>query len=276
MAKENQNIYRQVYNAYEDPALLALTDHIVCLFTRRGVLASAFNSADELLSIHYAGYSKDKPVWELDFFEQLFLQEPLLVKRDKITKVFFLSDKNIVVPDDLYEPRDAENWLRTICFTDIIDTIDHFNLENDRASYVYAIPLNIKELVKINCPGVPVLPLPAHQFNTPDRPSTSLQCFISAEQACVTFYYGDNLLWHKVFEYAAAEDIVYEINLLCKEHGIDAGKLTISCNTISATEYTVINNLSQYFTMIRTGYGNKINSFWSPTISLVQQLLTCR
>ncbi len=275
MATANNNIYRQVYNAYEDINLLTGTDRITCVFWRRGILSAAFNAENELLSIHYAGYGTDRPVWELDFFEPLFAQEPMLVKHEKITKVFFCSSHQLVIPEELYELADAEVWFRNMHFTEQNDVIRHYNLKEQNAYYLYSVPMNIKALVKIYCPQVPILPLQAYQFAGNYTRGVKLNCFIAPDLASATLYHYGALLWHRVFNYGAAEDIAYEIRVVCEEHKINADKVSVSCTALTASEYDVINQLSQYFAGITTAGGHIINSMWSPALSLIKELESC-
>ena len=275
MATENKNIYRQVYNTSEDTNILADISHVSCLLTRRAMLAAAFNAANELLTIHYTGYSADRVVWDLDIFEQLFSQEPLLVNRDKITKVFFCTAENLVVPDELYDKEEAEQWLRQVHYIDASDTVRHYFLKEDKAYYIYGIPLNIEALVKISCNTAAIIPLAASQFASNYTRGVRLHGFITNDQACVSLYHYGTLLWHRVFDYTAAEDIAYEIRLVCEEHKINADKISLSCNTMSAAEHTVANSLSQYFAGVTTGTGHTINTMWSPTLSLIKQLESC-
>lgn len=274
MATENQNMYRQVYNAREDEHLLSWTDHVVCIMMRRGVMAAAFNSSGEILSMHYTAYGKDRAVWSLDFFEQLFAQEPLLMKKDKITSIFFCSEQNVIIPSALYDAAEADKWLKQVHFLEPTDCVEHYHLKQDNAHYVYAIPVQMRELVKINCPNARFAPLAAYQL-APRNHFTMLQCCITAEQACVTFHHKNELLWHKIFDISAADDIAFEIAALCSEHKLTADKQTLHCNAISATEYSVANDLSQYFSRIVAGNGTTIDGLWHPALSLMKQLETC-
>ena len=275
MATENQNIYRQVYNVHEDVHLLAAVHRVTCVFLRRAVLSAAFNANDELLSVHYIGYSKDKQVWDLDFFEPLFTHEPLLLKVEKITKVFFFSADNLVVPEALYNREEAELWLKNIQFIAVTDEIQHYYLKEDKAWYLYGVPLNIKALVKINCPTVSIKPLPAYQFSGNYTRGVRLHCFVSSDQACVSLYHYGALLWHRIFDYTAAEDIAYEIRVVCEEHKINADKITIACTGLSASEHGVVNALSQYFASVTTAAGHTINNVWTPALSLIKELESC-
>ena len=275
MGTENQNIYRQIYNVREDEHILSWTEYVTCVFTRRGLLAAAFNSSNELLSMHYTGYGKERPAWDLDFFEPLFTQEPILVKHELIKRVFFCTERNMIVPNELYDRTEAEHWLKQIHFIEPTDVIEHYPLKEQKANYIYAVPHYMRELVRINSGHAVVIPLPAYQFSHKSTQHTYLQCFISCEQACVSLYHLNALIWHRVFEYTQAEDIAYEIRVVCREHKIAADKLTVACNALSATEYAIANELSQYFTAITTGDGHSIKSLWSPVMSLIKQLSSC-
>jgi hypothetical protein len=275
MASPNTNTYEQVYNVREDDSLTSRVALVVCVLVQRGLYVAGFSISKELLTIHYAGYSKNKPVWALDYFEQLFASEPLLAVREKVKGVFINSDRNLIVPDELYNEKDARNWLGKIFFIEQQDKISVFPLENEKASFLQAIPLNISELVRINFKKAEILPLQAYLFGERKAQSLHLQLCISSEQVIATLHNYSQLLWNHVFDYSCAEDIAYAIKLLCKENYIDAAKLNINCNALAGTEYDIINELSQYFPNIKAGNGLSIHARWDPAISLANQLLEC-
>lgn len=272
---DTNNGYEQVYNVREDETLLSRVALVVCVLVPRGVFAAGFSIGKELLTIHYSGYSMDKPVWELDFFEQIFNGEPLLAVKEKVKGVFVCTEKTLVVPDELYNKQDAEKWLRKVYFVEGSDVVMRQHLEADVANYIQAIPINISELIKINFKKAALLPLAAYQFGDKQVQSLFLQCCISNEQVTATLHNYSQLLWHKVFEYSCAEDIAYSIKLLCAENYIDASKLNLACNILAGSEYEVVNELTQYFPGLKKGDGLTIHERWDPAISLANQLLSC-
>jgi hypothetical protein len=271
----NNNTYEQVYNSSEDGSFLSRLDEVICVLVQRGVMVAGFTDAKELLTIHYTGYNKNRPVWALDFFEQLFANEPLLAMGNKVKGVFICSDKHLVVPDALYDEQEAVNWLKKIHFIEPGDEILSRHMESDKVNYQYAVPVNITELIKINFSKAVTLPLPVYHFKNVQREGLQLQCCITGEQVCATMHNNGQLLWHRIFHYTCAEDIAYDINHLSIENNITASNITFLCNSISASEYKVLNDLSQYFPSIRSGSGNNIASEWDPAISLAQQLIAC-
>jgi len=275
MTATTNNTYEQVYNIQEDESLSSRVAFSICLLMQRGILTAGYSSAKELLTIHYSGYNKNRPVWDIGFFEQVIGSEPLLAAREKVKGVFLSSHRNIIVPDELYAENDAKKWLKQLYFIESGDRINIFPLENDNAQLLYAIPVGVAELVRINFKKTPVLPLPVHHFDMEQVTSLYLQCCISNEQVVATLHNYSQLLWHKVFDYSCAEDIAYEIKLLCKENYIDAAKLNFVCNATCASEYDIVNELTRYFPSIKAGDGSDIKSQWDPAISLANQLLEC-
>lgn len=274
--KAGNNIYEQVYNAQDDDGMMSRLATVICVLVQRGMLVAGFNVTKELLTIHYTGYNKNKPVWEINFFEHMFVQEPLLAARDKVKGVFICSNKNLIIPDALYDENEARNWLKHIYYVEQKDVIESYSLEEDKARYLQCIPMNITELVKINFRKAVTMPLAAYHFgNSTTRQSLYLQCCVTAEQVCATLHNYSQLLWHRVFDYTSAEDIAFEIRHLCMENNISPSKISLRCNSISATEYGIINELSAYFPGLRAGNGRSINGQWDGAVYLAQQLVTC-
>ncbi len=275
MAISNSGLLEQVYNVREDDTLSARVALVICVLVERGAFVAGYTIGKELLTIHYASYGANRPVWQLDFFEQLFASEPLLAVREKVKGVFTGSAKNLIVPDELYDEQEAEKWLRKLHFVEQLDRVNTYPLENDKAVFLQAIPVNIAELVKINFKKALVLPLHAYQFEGESAQSLHMQLCLTGDQVFVTLHNYSQLLWNHVVEYACAEDIAFAIKQMCKENYIDPVKLHISCDAIAGTEYDVINSLTQYFPNVRSGNGEVINARWQPAICLANQLLAC-
>jgi hypothetical protein len=275
MATVNNNIYEQVYNVQEDETIPSRVGLVLCVLLPRGLLTAGFSISKELLTLHYTGYNKNKPVWELSFFEHMFAQEPLLAVREKVKAVFISGNKSMVVPDALYDETEAKEWIKHIYYIEQKDVTESYRLEEDKAYYLLATPMSITELVKINFKKAEVLPLAIYHFTNAAKQSLYLQCCISPEQVTATLHNYSQLLWHRVFDYTCAEDIAYEIRQLCMENNISPSKISLRCNSITAKEYDVMNDLSQYFPGLRAGNGRSVANRWDGAVYLAQQLFSC-
>jgi hypothetical protein len=248
---------------------------VLCVLTQRGAWVSGYNAAGEMLTIHYNAYNKNRPVWELDFFEQLFANEPLLAVKDKVAGVFICSERNIVVPDALYEEKEAENWLRKIHFVDINDVVLSRHIVPAKVRYVMAVPVKITELININFKTAVTLPLAIYQFSDVQKGAPEVKCCITNEEACVTLYNHRQLLWHKIFSYASAQDIAYNIRHCCEENDVNVSAMKITIDTLTGAEYEISHDLSQYFLGTQKSQGKNNGIRWQPAVSLGQQLIKC-
>jgi hypothetical protein len=275
MATVNNNIYEQVYNISEDNTLTSKVAAVICLLVERGVLVAGFSSKKELLILHFTGYNKTRPVWELNFFEHLFAHESLLADKQKVKGLFILGSRNIVVPDELYEKAGAETWLRNIHFIEQSDVIQHYQIKEAKANYLLALPVNITELLKINFKNAKTVPLAYPCFKKSNSQGVVVQLCVCPGQVSATMHGNGLLLWHKVFDFASAEDIAYAIMQVCREHEIAQSSVSLKCNALNAAEFTFINGLSQYFTNITAGDGTSFNTSWDAAITLARQLYSC-
>lgn len=274
MATASKNTFEQVYNVREESDLSSKVSYVICAILQRGIMVAGFSATKELLIIHYTGYNSNKPIWEIDFFEYLISQEALFTNKEKVKAVFICSEKNFVVPDDLYEEKAAKDWLKRIHFVESRDVTDAFHLEDDKARYVHAVSQGILELIKINFRKATVQPMSLYQFRNTKKMSLQLHGFITNEQVSLTLHNYSQLLWHKIFDYSCAEDIAYGIKHFCMENNISPSKIAFKCDAVSAAEFDTLNALSQYFPGLRSGKG-VIETKWDATISLALQLFEC-
>ena len=272
---ELTTINEQVYNAQEDTDQTPAVETVICVLMQRCIFMAGFDNNEELLTIHTIGYSADKAVWDLDFFEQIVAQEPLLAAKEKVKAIFIASDRNLVVPEELYDEVAAKSWIKRIHFIEQNDTIETSSVANDKTQYLYAVPLSITALIKINFKKATILPLPLYHFQNIKQQSLYLKCCIGNEQVCATLHNYSQLLWHRIFDYSCAEDIAYEIKHLCMENNISPSKISLVCNATGAVEYETITALTQYYGGIKCGDGSPLGDQWAPAISLAKQLLSC-
>ena len=269
------NTFLQVYNISDEDVLPSQVDFYVIIVHQRGMLTAGFGGQKEVLSIHYSGYDNERIVWDVPFFEQVIAHEPFCSEPEKVKAIFVMSEKNMIVPSELYKENHAKSWIKHIHFIEQDDIIDAFPLDADRAVYLMAMPGPIKTLLRNNFHNAEIKPMALYQFYKPPKIGLCLQACVSAEQACVTLHIDGNLLWHRIFDYASAEDIVFEGKYLCKEHNYFATRLSIMFNSLTAGEFPVLSDYSQYYPAMKSGEGNRIHTSWDAPVALLRQLLAC-
>ncbi|MES2704245.1 MAG: DUF3822 family protein [Bacteroidota bacterium] len=274
MASVNNNTSQQVYNIREDEDLLSSVASIACVLMQRGLWVAGYSDSGEVLTIHTYSYNNNKAVWELDLFEHLFANEGLFAAKDKVKAAFICSSRNMIVPAELYNEKEAMEWFRRIHLTESGDEIGAVDFGKEESKYLMAVPMGIPALVKIHFKQAAILPLPLYHFANPGA-GQHLHCTLMPGQAIISLHYNRNLQWHHMIDYTSAEDVAYAIKHYFRENNIDAGAATIVCDAASGAEFDIIRELYRYFPALDTGDGSSINARWGGAVSLANQLLAC-
>jgi len=275
----NNNLNQQVYTIHNSDTLLNQVDKVICVLLPRGVLIAGFSDRGDLLMIRHSDYKRDLPIWILDFFEHQFINEPLLTDSTKVTSVFIASDKSFIVPDALYSEETAQEWLKKLYYIEINETIATYPLRDDKAVFVYAWASAIESLVNRYFTKAKFFPLPAYQLQKPKTNNATITACITTDAVFATLYDNKTLYWNQYFHYETAEDIAYQIKLLCAQNEIDVNTLELHCSVTSRNVGKIVSDLTQYFPDLKSGieniHGGENEYNWSGTLNLLQQLYAC-
>ncbi|MDR3680259.1 MAG: DUF3822 family protein [Flavipsychrobacter sp.] len=275
----NNNLNQQVYSIHNSDQLLNQVERVICVLLPRGLLIAGFSDNGGLLLVRHSDYKSDLPVWILDFYEHQFLNEPILADTNKVTSVFIASDKSYIVPDVLYNEETASEWMKKIHFIEINESITAYPLRDDKAVLLYAWPSAIESLVNRYFGKAKFLPLAAYQLQKPKVNNATVTCCITADAVFATLYDNKTLYWHQYFHYKTAEDIAYQIKLLCTQNEIDADTLQLNCTVTSRSLGRIVSDLTQYFPELKSGiesiHGGENEQNWGGTLYLLQQLYAC-
>jgi len=222
-------------------------------------------------------YKKTLPQWIIDFFEHQFLNDKMLSAPHKVTSVFVAGDKNLLVPETLYKPREAELWLKKLHYIETNEIITTHHLREDKAYYLYAWPSAIKSLINRYFTKSKILPFSTYQFYRPFKAECSLQMSMTSDRVFATLYKNRELTWHQVFNYKSSEDIIYQVKHVANEFGIQDGQMAIQCTVANKDLAPHITEMLQFFPGLKDGTGTVVTNErgWVSNIYLIQQLYAC-
>lgn len=266
----NSALNQQTYRADGGETPAKEVHRAICVLLPRALLIGSFDNNGKIINACYTDYRSALPEWITDFFEHQFITDPILSGEHKTNTIFVASDKNLLVPNALYNDAEAENWLQKTTFVEATDTISDCWLKAADVHYLYAWPTAIKKLLAKYFTNAQILPFAAHQFLEDNRKGYYLECCITEKNTYATFYNNNKIQWHQVFAYQNAEDIAYRIKLVCQQYQATLDNIT--CTIASNNQLELRNELSHYFPGIENKTGH---TEWTSTISLLQQLYAC-
>jgi hypothetical protein len=273
----NSSINYHTYNVHEGDTLITQVSRVVVILLPRGMAVCGYSEQGDLLMIRYGDYDKSLPVWILDFYEHRFIDEPLLAKPEMVVATFIASDKYMVIPETMYDEGAAVKWLHKLFFIESNEVLTAHRLHEDKAKYMFAWPGTMKSLIGRYFTNSKVLPLASYQFYKPYKADSAVQCCITSEQVYATLYKNRTLHWHQVFNYENAEDIAYQLRLLCRQQKVNPDNLDLQCSVTFPGLNPILNELGQFFPNMKgmDSTAGAMSSQWSPSINLLQQLYAC-
>lgn len=259
----------KVYIANNDSTLIAQATKAVCILLPGSFTVAGFNDRGEVLVID--NFEETGKPWEPGYLQQQFQNKSLQNILKKVTAVFIGYDKQLLVPKILYNQAEAEEWMRKLYFVEADEAILHTKLRDEKTYMLHSAHINLTYLLENKFSRAKLLPLTAYQFHR-YPPKNLIHCCITEKEVYATCYLDKTLCWHQVFRYQAAEDIVYQFQLLLEEHGVPAESAELKCTAASNTLGHIIEGLKSWYPGLKDGEtGNE----WKGFVYLLQQLYSC-
>lgn len=264
------------YRANEHDTVLSEVSRVICVLLPRSFLIAGFNGDGHVAMARYNSYEHTDPAWDKDFFEQEFMNEPLLGVPQQVRAVFIGSREGMLIPSTLYNEGEARKWmtkLQSVCPDDVLHS---YGAESADAQYAFALPAAMDKLLRRYFGETPVLPLAAYQFYKPVKAGYILQCFAAEDVVTASLHQLGRLLWHQQFTYSGVEDIAWQAVYVCRELHIPRIDLQIQLTMLCDDCYDLGPELERYFPKIKWSLSlAKDEGRWAPVLYLLQQLYVC-
>ena len=268
---------QRIYKAHQQDTLLSEVESVIAVLLPRSIAVTGFGKDGNALVIHYSDYAADRPEWDIHFFEQKLVDEPLLALPQQAKAVFAGGEQQMLIPAELYNAAEAAKWLRSLYPLLPDDSLVTYEAADDHAYYLIAIPDHIRKLATRYLPAARLLPLAACQFHKPDtKGGALLQCVAGPQEIIATLRRDGAILWHQVFAWHNVADIAWQFTYLCKSHHIDTATLRLETAAMNDNAYEPLQELETYFPMLQwPSYPQLEEKEWGPALFLMQQLYTC-
>lgn len=268
-------IIEHIYNAWEDENLLQSVAKVVCLIVPRGLWAAGFDANGQVLTVHYAGYGAHKPVWRLDFFEQLLSSHPLFTRRELVTNVSFGGSKFLLTPQELFTDESAADWLTKLFVVEPREQVVSAQIADSPLFVTAAYPAGFVELVNINFPSATTNTFVSTMLTASTHAGYTLQCCVADTHAYLVLHLSGKLLWYKVIDCDGGADIAYEVLHYCTVHAIQPSSVSLLASALTDNGFDYLNEMTQFLPNLRDVTGKELIHRWQPVIELANRLYTC-
>lgn len=260
----------KVYTANNDSALMSQVSKAVCILLPGSFTLAGYNDKGVVLVINQ--YSNIGKPWEPDYLQEQLQNKSLQSLFKKVAAVFVGYDKHLLVPKQLYNQAEAEQWMRKLHFVEADEVVMHTRLRDDKTWMLHTLPLSLTYLLENKFPKAKVLPLAAYQFYK-NMNGSLVECCITDKDVYATCYIDKQLVWHQVFDYQSAEDIAYKFRLMLQEQNTVGEELGLRCSVCSPQLSNVVKDLKAYFPKLTDGEGAERE--WRESLYLLSQVYKC-
>lgn len=206
---------------------------------------------------------------------QLLGQQHLLKKHPKkVKKAWLSSQRNLLIPNKLYEENLAEGWLRKFHHLNIDERLLTMKLRQPsmKSKIIFPIDDLIKAELEEHYPKVSFDTLSQMAFMPLDKNlSTQLNLVCLPKEIIFGLGHHQSFIYHAVHHYTESQDIIYKIALMLQEKGLTQEHLDqVKVMGIAPFWNELIQELAKfYITSPESGDSTQI------TLDFLSQLYQC-
>jgi hypothetical protein len=265
LSKEERLHPVQHFNMHDDP--LTNIEHLQLLIWEQGLCIAGYGLNGNVLTTKVYTFHKG----DIHAVESIFMNEPLVAGPQPVTHIWIAEQRNMVIPQHLFQQEAGKTWLAKLHFITPAETVRTTTVRQPvPVSIVYPVSNDLALLLKKYFAEGKVETLSGmllQQDFTADNDTADI-VFLN-ETAALTLRQKGKLISHQI---GLAEDInnlVYKIASICQDYKISQEELKVSISGLCITENTTQALKAFYPKMVIPG-SEQFLSF-----TLLSKLISC-
>jgi hypothetical protein len=255
----------QHFTMHDDPLTNIETLHLV--IWDKGLCIAGYDHYGNVLTTKVYSYA----AWDIAAIESIFINEPLVAGPQPVTHIWIAEERNIIVPQHLYQAEAAGEWLRKFHFIEAGETVHDTTItQHLQATVVYPLLDKLQALLhkyfaegKTEAiSGMILCQEATTEYNTADI------TFLDKKVVLTVRNHG-KLVTHQITEPGNMDNLAYKIALICQECDIKQGQLRVSLSGLCLTDDNV-NELKAFFPNMTVADSEQSSSF-----ILLSKLISC-
>ncbi|MFT4060890.1 MAG: DUF3822 family protein [Edaphocola sp.] len=220
----------QQYTWHTQPLASMDTVHLLLW---HGVLgAVAYSAGGEPLCAHF--YDIDS--CDAKGIKEIVLNEPLLADTQQVAKVWIASERNLLVPNELFEPEAAASWLATFQYVAVGEKVLQHPLTVIGAHAVFVAGQAYASLLATYFDKAAVQTFaPVILGNMPAK-GFAANLYRLHGHTYVTIKNDGQLLCHRLLLHAALDDVYYLTMRVAAVHDIPQASVNLGCGGFGWTD----------------------------------------
>lgn len=255
----------QHFNMHDDPLTNIETLHLI--LWDKGLCIAGYDPHGHVLTTKVYRYA----TWDIAAIEAIFINEPLVAGPQPVTHIWIAEERNIIIPQHLYQTEAAAQWLRQFHFIEAGETVIETTIKQHLlTTVVYPLSEKLQSLLgkyfaegKIaSISGMILCQEATTEYDTADI------TFLD-KKVVLTIRNNGKLISHQVTEPGDVSNLLYQIALICEEANIKQDLLRLSISGLCLNE-DYVNELKAFFPKVTVPGSEQFSSF-----TLLSKLISC-
>ncbi len=194
-------------------------DQLQLILWSKGLCIAGYGTHGKVLT--GKGFTWDK-AWDIASIESVLDNESLIAGPQPVTHVWIAEERQLIVPQPLFEPDAAENWLRDFHFIEPGETVlKDIGKHSFKANIIFPLPNNCLNVLKKYFDRIHIKSLSTALLASPaPEQEDSIQVACLGQLALLSIYQKGELQSHQAFSFQAAEDVFYKIGCIALESAL--------------------------------------------------------
>lgn len=234
------------YTLDETPEKSITDIHI--LIWPSGLAIAGFNAeATPVWAETYITREQPSATW----LQQLLSQQMLLKNQaKKVKKIWLSEERNLLIPNSLYDNDYANNWIRKFHYLEPEEMLLHFDLPDSvGAKIVFPVSESLKLTLNDYFPNASFLPLSQMVFPSVHQTANeTIQMISLPREIILSLNHNGHYIFHLTFPYDTPQNVIYKLALILEEKGMSQEQITgFSLTGIAPFWNNILEELALFF-----------------------------
>lgn len=253
----------QHFNMHDDPLTNIETLHL--LIWEQGLCIAGYGPDESVLTTKVYVFPKG----DIHAVESIFMNEPLVAGPQPITRAWIADERNMIVPQHLFNEEAAANWLNKFHFISYNESIQSTTLKQP-ISIAYPLSNDLSALLRKYFPEGKVNALSGVLLQQEiSSENDTLELVFLKETIALTLRKKGKLITHQIEAYTDIHNLVYKVASISKDNEIAQEHLKVSVSGLCIDENS-LNELKAFYPKMTVPGTAQFSSF-----TLLSKLITC-
>lgn len=229
-------------------------------------------------------YPEGAPAWaetyitreqpDAAWLQHLLAQHPILKDQaKKVRKVWLSEERNLLIPNSLYDNDYADNWIRKFHYLEPEEMLLHFDMPGSvGAKIVFPVSEALKLTLNDYFPEASFVPLSQMVFPPVEQSvNETIQMISLPREIIFSLNHNGHYIFHLTFPYDTPQNVIYKLALVLEEKGISPEQVTRLLITGMAPFWNnILEELAQFFPIEMPGQNTT-----EITLNFLKTLYSC-